>query len=76
MKKYARIKSYQGDEIFPKEAIGKIVELVGEERMSFSGHPFYKVKFLDKELKMWNGAQLAGGGYFDEIYTTNLIILK
>lgn len=76
MKKFARIKSYKYDEIFPKEAVGSIVQLLGKERISWSNQKYYRVKYLDEKFRKYNGLCLAGGGRFDDIYTDNLEILE
>lgn len=81
MSKYARVldnKYYELDEIFPREAIGTVVELLEKKVADFGpgiGKEYYKVKFLDDNVKRYNNQQLAGGGMFDEIFIDNLELI-
>ena len=76
--RYARVldnKYYELDEIFPREAIGTIVELLEKKVANFGfgrGREYYKVRFLDDKVKDYNNLNLECGGYFDEIYVDNL----
>lgn len=67
----------QKGEILGKEMIGQEVNIIEEKMSNFgSVELYYVVEFVSDEFKKYNNLQLAGGGYFNHIYASNIKITQ